>query len=401
MSKAKKLLLAVLAVTAVIGTVTFITKNDVVQASEGAAAPAAPQAMPVDLETVTLQDIQIWKNFSGNVVAVDRAEIRPQVSGRITEVRFEDGQRVEKGDVLVVIDPRPFEVQLEQAKAALAAAVTAADLAEKEYQRGRKLVERKTVSQSAMDSRTNARNTARAAVNGAKATVEAAEIDLDYAYVKAPISGKVGRAEVTEGNLVQNGSSAPVLTTIIADEQVYVDFEVDENTYIKLVKDMGQDDTAGVPVRVKLSGDATEYDGVIQSFDNHIDRASGTIRARAVFDNSEKMMLPGMSVTVLMGGSSDNKKILISERAIGTDQDRKFVYTVNGDGVAEYREIKIGESMNGKRVVLSGLNEGEKVIASGIVRIRPGVPVVAKSAHAANTDEPQATEPASGEAAAH
>lgn len=272
MAKPGKVLVALLFVAVSVGAFFFVTKGEPVQASENAPA-GAPQAMPVEMETVALQDVQIWKNFSGNVVAVDRAQVRPQVSGRITEVRFKDGEYVEKGDVLVVIDPRPYEVQLEQAKAALAAAITAADLAEKEYQRGRKLVERKTVSQSAMDSRTNARNTAKAAVDGAKAMVEAAEIDLDYAYVKAPISGKVGRAEVTEGNLVQDGASAPLLTTVIADERVYVDFEVDENTYIRLLKDMGKEETASVPVRVKLTGDNTEYQGEIQSFDNHIDSA--------------------------------------------------------------------------------------------------------------------------------
>lgn len=177
---------------------------------------------------------------------------------------------------------------------------------------------------------------------------------------------------------MQSGSSAPVLTSIVANNKVYVDFEVDERSYINTVRNLGSDNASQIPVRVKLTGNDLEYKGFLQSFDNRIDPASGTIRARAIFDNKEKLLLPGMSVSVLMGSGNGDTKILISERAIGTDQDRKFVYTVNGDGIAKYREVTIGDSINGQRIILSGLKDGENVIAEGIVRIRPGMPVAPK-----------------------
>ncbi|MEC7702591.1 MAG: efflux RND transporter periplasmic adaptor subunit [Pseudomonadota bacterium] len=355
----------------------------VAEASEAAEAHTAPMAMPVDVTTIKAQQVELWKNYSGHVVAVDHADIRPQVSGRITEIHFKDGQHVEKGDVLMVIDPRPYQARLNQAKASLQAAKTQANLAEKEYQRAVKLINTDAISQSMLDERTNNRESAAAAVKGAEAAVESAEIDLDYAHVKAPISGKISRAEITEGNLVQAGGNAPVLTSIVADDKVYVDFEVDERTYIESVKSTQNKDVSIIPVRVKTLGAESEYQGTVHSFDNHIDTASGTVRARAIFDNKDGVLLPGMSVSVLMGTADGTDKILVTERAIGTDQDRKFVYVIGDDQTAQYREVKIGESVSGQRVIISGLEEGENIISAGIVRIRPGMPVMPKTAEQA------------------
>ncbi len=350
-----------------------------VEAAEGAAG-GAPAAMPVEAVIIQPEAAQIWNNFSGHIVAVDRAEIRPQVSGRIMEIRFDDGQHVEKGDILIVIDPRPYQAALDQAEASLKAAKNQADLAEKEYQRAINLIATDAIAQSVMDERTNNRAASAAAIQGAKAMVETAKINLDYAYIKAPISGKTSRAEITVGNLVQSGSGAPLLTSIVGDENVYVDFEIDEDTYLKTVKQEAIDDVSKIPVRLKLSNADLEYSGFLHSFDNRIDPASGTMRARAIFENKNRLLLPGMSVSVLMGQVDDAEKILITERSIGTDQDRKFVYVVNGESKAEYREIQVGSSIQGKRVVLSGLNIGDKVITEGIVRIRPGMEVEPKIA---------------------
>lgn len=350
-----------------------------VGASEAASADMAmPPALPVDIAEVKAEPVQVWKKFSGRVVAVDQADIRPQVSGRITEIRFENGRQVEQGDVLVVIDPRPYEAALAQAKAALAAAQTEASLAEKEYQRAKELIESEAISQRIFDERANRRQVAAAAVESAKAQVATAEINLDYAFVKAPISGKISRAELTVGNLVQAGPGAPLLTSIVADDQVYVDFEVDDQTYVGLMRENGSAGNLQIPVRLQLASGDIEIDGFVQSFDNSIDPASGTIRARAVFVNEQKLLLPGMSVSVMMGSPGNTPQILVSERAIGTDQDRKFVYVVNGDNLATYREVKIGDSIEGKRIILAGLEEGEKVIADGIVRIRPNMLVAPK-----------------------
>lgn len=375
-------LIALASAATVFGGIRLLDKPHKAQASEENTAQGNHPAMAVEVTTIQPQNIQLWKSFSGHIVAVDQAEIRPQVNGRITEIRFKDGQHVEKGDVLIVIDPRPYEAKLNQAKALLEAAQTQAALAEKEYQRATKLIDLDAISQSMLDERTNNRRTAAAAVQGAKATVENAKIDLDYAYVKAPIAGKISRAEITEGNIVQAGTNAPVLTSVVSDEKVYVDFEVDERTYINSVK--GNDDTeiSRTPVRLELLNTDLEYRGAVHSFDNRIDPASGTIRARAIFENKDSLLLPGMTVTVLMGENDNNEKILVSERAIGTDQDRKFVYIVNGDHIADYREVKIGESINGQRVILNGLNPGEKVITEGLVRIRPGMAVTPKTTSA-------------------
>ena len=210
----------------------------------------------------------------------------------------------------------------------------------------------------------------------------------------APISGKVSRAEITEGNLVQAGGSAPLLTSIVADDQLYVDFEVDEKTYINSRQHVGSTEENPTQVRLKLPGSEKEFHGYVHSFDNQINPSSGTVRARALFENEDKMLLPGMSVSVMMGSPGDQERILVSERAIGTDQDRKFVYVVNSENKTAYREIKIGESVDGKRIVLSGLEQGDMVITEGIMRIRPDMPVSPqeKADHTALENEPAAGE---------
>lgn len=354
---------------------TFLPAKVTEASAEG---QKAPQAMPVDTEEVAYEKVQVWKNFSGRVVAVDRAEIRPQVSGIITEIKFEDGQYVEKGDVLIVIDPRPYEAALSQAKAELHAAQTQANLAEKEYQRAKNLINSNAISQSLLDERLNNRQASSSSVQAAEARVLAAEINLDYASIKAPISGKISRAEVTEGNLVQSNAS-PLLTSIVSDEKIYIDFEIDERTYLDFVKQNKGRNATEVPVRVTLLDSSFEYNGFIHSFDNRIERASGTIRARALLDNKERVLLPGMSVSVRMGSSSQEEQIIITERAIGTDQDRKFVFVLGDNSTAQYREVKIGESIDGKRIILSGLKKGEHVIKEGLAKIRPGMPVISKS----------------------
>lgn len=354
------------------------------KAEEKAAEKTPPAAqstgMPVEAVRIKKQAVQIWNNYSGSVVAVDRAELRPQVSGRITELRFEDGQYVKKGETLIVIDPRPYQAALKQAEATLATARTRLTLAEKDYERAVELVKKKAVSERLLDERDNAYKVAEAEILRAEALVEEAKINLDYAYVKAPIAGKVSRAEITEGNLVQSGSNAPLLTSIVADEKVYVDFEIDEQTYIKSVRDIPADTVGRIPVRIALSGDTVKYEGFMHSFDNRIEVSSGTIRGRAIFANKDRKLLPGMTVSVEMGSINDdsNKQIIITERAIGTDQDRKFVYIVNEESKATYREVKLGLSVNGHRIILDGLKEGEVVITSGIVRLRPNTPVAPK-----------------------
>ena len=333
--------------------------------------------MPVSVELIGSQDVRIWKDFPGRLVAVDQAEIRPQVSGRITELRFQDGARVEKGDVLFVIDPRPYEATLAQAKAALQAAQSSFSRANKDFKRAEELIKTNAISKSIYDERRAQKDFAWAEIKGAKAAIQQADINLDYAHVKAPISGRASRAEITLGNVVESGPNAPLLTTIVADELVYVDFEVDEQTYLSQVRQqaLSTKEESKIPVQIVLRGDDRPIDGFIHAFDNRINPASGIIRARAILENKDGALLPGMFARVRLGSASSTKQILIGEKAVGIDQDRRFAYVVNDENVVEYRQIEIGERVNSSRVVLSGLSEGEQVIAQGILMIRPGMQV--------------------------
>lgn len=355
----------------------FQSNNLFVQAAEQEVL-AAPQAMPVTVETINAEVVQIWNEYSARLEAVHFAEIRPQVSGTITEVKFEDGQEVNKGDVLFVIDPRPYQALVNQAKAELHAAKNQVDFSSKQLKRAEELIKNNAISQRLLDERMNAYNVAVDNVRGIEARLTSAQINLDFAYVKAPISGRVSRAEVKEGNLVETAVNAPVLTSIVSQDKIYADFEVDEQTYLKYIRATARDLQAEhqIPVKLKLTGDDVQYEGYIQSFDNQINVSSGTIRARALFKNDDGVLLPGMFASIQVGTPSSNDLVLISERAIGTNQNRKFVYVVNEQNITEYREVEIGKSIKGQRIITSGLNIGELIITEGIIRIQPGMPVI-------------------------
>lgn len=336
-----------------------------------------PRAVPVNVDVVQITKARSWSEFSGRMVAVDRAEIRPQVSGTITEVRFADGERVQKGDVLFVIDPRPYAASVQQAEAELASAKTADKLAQSVLDRAEVLIENAAISQRIYDERVNSAQVATAAIQGAEARLEQAQINLDYAYIKAPISGLLSRAEITQGNLVTAGPTAPLLTTIVSDSGIYAEFEVDEQTYMDNIHV-----AAGIrkkevksPVEIFIGADRRPYTGFVHSLDNQIDPSTGTIRGRAFFLNEKGELVPGMFVQVNLGSADVQDRVLISERAIGTNQSHKFVYVVNGENIVEYREVRLGKSIRGRRVIASGLQAGEKVITAGLMRIRPGMPV--------------------------
>lgn len=361
-------------------SVLFLTLFISVTSDKALAADEKPKGMPVDITIVKPEKLQIWRNYSGRVTAVDRAQLRPQVSGRITEIRFKDGQQVNKGDVLIVIDPRLYEANLKQAQATLTTAKTQVTLAEKEYERAKSLVAKKAVSESILDTRRNNYMVAKANLLRAEAGVDTAKINIDYAYVKAPISGKISRAEITVGNLVQTGVNAPLLTSIISHKKVYVDFEIDEQTFIITAQRTSEGDQSKLPVRLNFAGNNTSQDGHLLSFDNRIDQSTGTIRGRALFENEKKWLVPGMTVSVSLGlpNEKDTQQIAIAERAIGTDQDRKFVYVISEKSTAEYREVTLGPKIGNRRLITSGLKENDKVIIEGLARIRPNIPVTPK-----------------------
>ncbi len=375
-----KILTTGVVVLAIIGGGVYV-QNRAAKASDPGAEQQAPQATPVVTQSVSVEPIQIWNQYSARLEAVEYADIRPQVSGTITEVKFKDGQHVKEGEVLFVIDPRPYEAAVNQAEAELNVAENESSFTSKEYVRAQELIKTNAISKRSFDERSSAHKVAAASVLAAKARLERAQIDLDYAFVKAPISGRLSRAEIERGNLVEAGSSAPVLTSIVSTDGIYADFEVDEQTYLKYIRSSARDRASEsvIPVKLIIEGDNVEYDGFIDSFDNQIDVSSGTIRARALFENADGALLPGMFASVKMGTPNRGEIILISEAAIGTDQDKKFVYIVNAESMAEYREVLLGKSVKGQRVIQSGLTEGDVVITEGIIRIRPGMLVTAQA----------------------
>jgi membrane fusion protein, multidrug efflux system len=354
----------------------------------GPSHAASPQPVPVvsvAVKTLTEQEIRGWSEFSGRLQAVDAAEIRPEVGGRITEILFHDGQSVAAGDLLLVIDPRSYEAAAARAEANLASARTNAGFAKVEFERAAALLPSQTIAQRVYDERANASRVAEAAVKAADAELAQARLDLEHAHVKAPISGRVSRAEITVGNLVQPGPAAPLLTTIVSDKSIYADFEVDEQTYVGAVRHQGERriDERKIPVELSLQGDEDHvYRGTIDSFDNRIDPATGTIRARARFENADGALVPGMFVSVKLADAASGHQILVPDRAVGFDQSKKFVYVVGADNKVAYRQVELGKEIQSERVALSGVRSGDRVIVDGIQHVHPELVVDAKEAEA-------------------
>jgi multidrug efflux system membrane fusion protein len=351
---------------------------------------AAAMAVPVSVITIQEQPIRTWSEFSGRMEAVDYAEIRPEVSGRITEIRFQDGQTVKAGDVLFVIDPRDYVAAAAKAQADYDSAKTDEAFTKTQFDRAQGLLSAQAIAQEIYDQRANAFHMAQAALEGAKAQLDKAKLDLDRAYVKAPISGRVSRAEITVGNLVSTGPTAPALTSIVSNDGIYADFEVDEQTYLQSIRTHSQrlEQERQIPVELTVDDDSRVYKGTIYSFDNRIDTSSGTIRARAKFAKGDGSLIPGMFVSVKMASSYEFNGILIPERAVGSDQSKRFVYVVDQDNKVVYRGLELGQQVEGQRIVIGGLKPGEKVIVDGLQHVRPDSIVTPQDISSNNSSEP-------------
>lgn len=378
---------------ALFGALAYLVLQVLQPLDKANAQDAAAGFTPLTVETVTVgyQPLRHWSTYSGRITATEQAAIRPLVGGTIQQVLFEDGALVEAGQVLFVIDPRPYQAAAQRARAALASAESAVALAQIEYERAAGLADQDVVSRSIKDHRQNDLNNARAQLESARAALLTAELNLDYAYVKAPFTGRVGRAEVTEGNVVDAGANAPVLTHIINTNELYAEFEVDESKYVDVIRSqqsaqqmqaVNPEKFSGlteIPVDVTVNangGQHSVYRGKLYAFDNQLDIQSGTIRARALIDNHDQTLLPGMFAEVNLGTATTEPTLLIPERAISPNQDKRFVYVVTEDNRTEYRELKLGHSVDGQRVVLEGLNPGDKVIVNGLHRLSNGMDVL-------------------------
>jgi len=293
------------------------------------------------------------------------------VSGTITQVHFKNGAQVKKGDVLFTIDPAPYRAEVARAEAQLAAAQARVRFTGAELDRAAKLVADSTITRRTLDEREHNARDAQASLRAAQAELDVARLNLSYTAVTAPIAGRVSRAEITVGNVVAAGAVGTPLTTLVSVSPIYASFDVDEQTYLRHIASVK--DQAGVPVQLGLANEA-EYSraGTIDDVDNRLDPVSGTIRVRARFDNADGMLVPGLYARVKVGGSDPQAAVMVDERAIGTDQDKKFVLVVGDDNRVSYRPVLLGSRQEGLRIVTGGLQPGERIIVNGMQRARPG-----------------------------
>jgi multidrug efflux system membrane fusion protein len=350
-----------------------------------AAEHGAPPAPEVGAAPVLIKPIKQWDEFSGRVEAVESVQLRPRVSGYIDKVNYVEGQEVKKGDVLFTIDARLYRAELARASADLTRARSQAELSGSEAARAKKLVDQQAISTESWEQRHAAANQAGADVAAAQAAVEQARLNLEWTQVRAPIDGRAGRAMVTAGNLVAAGDSASVLTTLVSLDKVFVYFDADEATFLRYSQmaragERPSERDARLPVRVALVGeDGFAHEGRVDFLDNQLERSTGTIRVRAVLDNAERRFTPGLFARVQLPGSGEFKAMLIDDKAVLTDQDRKYVYVVDKDGKAQRRDVQLGRTSDGLRIVQQGLAAGDRVIIDGVQKVfMPGMPVQVK-----------------------
>ena len=363
---------------------TGCTRNE---AAESHAAPPAPQ---VTVAAALSRKVTDSNEFTGRFEPVERVEVRPRVSGYISSVNFKEGTEVSKGEVLFVIDPRPYQAERDKAAAGLAQARSQLALAKSERERATKLLAQHALSQEEYDTRTAGNEQAEANVEAAKAALDSAALNLEFTRVTAPISGRISRALVTTGNFVTNGQTP--LTTLVSLDPIYVSFDGDEQEYLKYIKlahqvaanlhDPAAHESALSAhearslVQVGLANESgLPHQGVMVFVDNALDPTTGTIRSRALLDNHDRQFTPGLFARIRLLGSSQHDAVLVNDSAIGTDQTVRYVLVVSKDNKVEYRPVQLGPVVDGLRVVNSGLTAGETIVVNGLQRVRPGAQV--------------------------
>lgn len=345
-------------------------------------APAAPQAPQVSVASVLERKVKDWDEFTGRFQAVETVEIRPRVSGYIDKVAFKEGSMVKSGDLLFVIDPRPYQAEFDRAAADLKRYKTALDLARIESARVQRLRESGAVSQEELDERTSTVAQAEANVAGAQAALESAQLNLSFTRVTSPITGRVSRAEVTRGNLVTGGSNGgTLLSSVVSMDPIYLYFDGDEQAYLRYTQ-MARDGErassrdAPNPVRVGLANEeGFPHAGTMDFVDNQLNPQTGTIRARAVLENKDGEFTPGLFARVQLLGRDEYDAVLIDDRAVNTDQNQKYVLLLAAGNKVEYRKVKLGRLVDGLRIVREGLKAGDVIVVNGAQRVHPGVTV--------------------------
>lgn len=365
------------------------------------AAGGPPQMPPpeVNVAAVVERPVTEWDEFTGRLEAVDSVEVRPRVSGYLAAIHFEEGAEVAKGDLLFTIDDREYAAAYRRALADVERARTRITLAARELGRAKKLLAARALSQEEYDTRDAELAQARADAAAMQATAELAKLRLEYTRVTAPVAGRVGRAEVTVGNLVTDGMpEATKLTTVVSLDPMYVYFEGDENIYLKyqaMAREGSRPSSrdARNPVKLGLANeDGHPHTGYMDFVDNRIDPRTGTIRARAVFENDDRRFTPGMFARLKLLGSGTYPAVLVHDRAVLTDQDRKYVYVLGPDNVAQRRDVTLGREVDGLRVVTAGLAGGDLVVVNGVQKIfYPGMAIAPRTVP---MDQPELAPPA-------
>lgn len=346
--------------------------------AHGKAEAPAPAATTVSAAKVVEREHTETQHFSGRLEAIERVDVRPRVGGYLTAIKVRPGHMVKKGELLFEIDPRPYQAELDHGEAALASAKARADLAQLELGRSERLLEDRAIAQREYDEKASGFKELQANVRAAQAQVETARLNLSYTRITAPIDGRVSKEEITLGNLVD---ASAVLTSVVSTDRIYASFDGDEDAYLRVARAAQQG--TSIDVHVGLANEkGFPHQGKLEFVDNQLDTRTGSVRMRAVFANKDGTMVPGLFARVQLRGGAQggatSRVLLVAERAIGTDQNRKYVVIVGADKQAQYRDVDLGPSVDGLRVVRAGLKPGDSVIVDGLQRVRPGATVAAR-----------------------
>jgi len=343
--------------------------------------PAAPPPPQVTVSKPVVKNIVEWDEYTGRLEAVDTVDVRARVSGYLESIHFKDGQTVKAGDLLFVIDPRPYQAELDRAEAELRLAQARLSLAENDLKRAQHLVNARAISVEEADTKASDEQVARATVEQARAVVNAAKLNVEFTQVRAPISGLISRKYVTVGNLINGGTGGTLLTTIVSLDPIYCYFEADEQSYLRYTNleqegKLPDQRQAQNPAYMELSNETGyPHKGYVDFIDNRLDPNTGTIRGRGVFPNPDNSLTPGLFARMKITGSAEYKAILVPDEAVGSDQSQKYVMVVNPENTVEYRQVTLGPRVNGLRVVREGLNPEDRIIVNGLQRAMPGMKV--------------------------
>lgn len=335
------------------------------EAQSQTAAPVPPAQ--VQVTGVVIRDLRQWDDVTGHLEAIDSVEVRPRVGGFIDEVRFKDGAKVKKGDVLFQIDPRPFQDEVDRLAAEVERAKAKSVVAAADGERGQRLISQNAVARSEFERLQAEASSAKADLAAAQASLRTAQLNLEFTHVISPIDGRVSKAIITRGNLV---TTANILTTVVSDGKIYASFDTDEQTYLKYA---GAQRGQAAPVELGLmTEDGFPHQGTLQFLDNALDPHSGTINGRAVFEDPDGKLTPGLFARIRLLSTATEKVALAPERALGTDLGKRYVLVVDAKNAVEYRPVALGPAVGDMRVIRSGLAQGDRVVISGLQKVKSG-----------------------------